>query len=61
MGDEKGLVDMVNPFVYADIASLERLLANLIRCGASSLEEEGRENRHWVEKNWDFASQWERF
>ncbi len=61
MGDEKGLVDMVNPFVYADVASLESVLANLIRRGASSLEEEGRENRYWMEKHWDFASQWERF
>ncbi len=61
MGDEKGLVGLVNPFVYADVASLESVLANLICRGTGSLEEEGRQNRRWVEKHWDFASQWEQF
>ncbi len=57
---EDGLVGMLNPFVHADVASLERVLAHLICLGVSSLEEKGRENRRWVEKHWDFATQWQR-
>jgi LPS sulfotransferase NodH/GT2 family glycosyltransferase len=59
--DESGFVDIDIPFVYADMASLERVLSDLIRRGTSSLEEEGMKNRHWVEKHWNFTSQWERF
>jgi LPS sulfotransferase NodH/GT2 family glycosyltransferase len=61
MGNDKGLVDKVIPFVYADVASVESVLAGLIRRGMSRLEEEGRENRRWVEKHWNFTTQWERF
>ena len=46
------------PFVYADLESLERVLIDLIGAGPAALAQRGMENRHWVEKHWDFAQQW---
>jgi hypothetical protein len=46
------------PFVFSDLASLERTLAELIERGAPTLAELGRASRRWLETNWDFEQQW---
>lgn len=50
-----------NPFVFASLETLEGVLTSLIERGVTSLVEEGRENRLWIEQHWDFGKQWERF
>jgi hypothetical protein len=50
-----------NPFTYADAATLERVLTALVRRGPESLAAQGRENRLWLEMNWDFSRQWNHF
>jgi hypothetical protein len=48
------------PFVFSDLAGLEEGLRRLVERGPDSLAEEGRGNRVWMERHWDFSSQWER-
>jgi hypothetical protein len=47
-----------SPFVFSDLAGLERVLLELIARGGSALEVEGRRNREWIERHWSFADQW---
>jgi hypothetical protein len=50
-----------NPFVCADLESLEAVLELLIGLGPDVLAEHGLANRLWLERHWDFAAQWQRF
>jgi hypothetical protein len=50
-----------NPFVFSTLADAERVLSSLIERGPRALEEEGRKNREWLTRHWDFAKQWEIF
>jgi hypothetical protein len=49
------------PFVFADLDTLEPALWRLVERGAAALAEEGRANRAWMERHWDFKAQWDRF
>ena len=49
------------PFVHADLASLEAVLASLIESGREALTQQGKCNREWLEQHWDFAQQWQEF
>ncbi|MDT5293478.1 MAG: hypothetical protein QOJ76_358, partial [Acidobacteriota bacterium] len=49
------------PFVRAGLAELEGVLASLVERGAGSLAEAGAANRLWMERHWDFSTQWKRF
>jgi hypothetical protein len=50
-----------NPFTYADLERLERVLCSLIERGTEELVADGARNRQWMEQHWDFGRQWERF
>jgi hypothetical protein len=50
-----------SPFVSATLENLEEVLRELIESGRESLVQKGKENRVWLENNWDFSRQWERF
>ena len=50
-----------NPFTYADLEGLERVLCSLIERGTEELVADGARNRQWMEQHWDFGRQWERF
>jgi hypothetical protein len=50
-----------SPFVFASLDSLEEALLTLISRGAGDLADQGRSSRTWLERHWDFASQWTRF
>jgi len=50
-----------NPFVFANLNTLENVLSSLIRRGPEELDELGSSNRQWIERYWDFARQWEYF
>ncbi len=49
------------PFVHAGLKDLESVLETLIASGSERLGADGKENRAWVERYWDFGRQWERF
>lgn len=49
------------PFTLASLETLERVLRELIERGPSTLAEDGRANRAWMEQHWDFQRQWQRF
>jgi len=49
------------PFVHASLDSLEQVLEGLIAEGAEALIERGRVGRAWMERHWDFDTQWSRF
>ncbi|HQU81626.1 MAG TPA: methyltransferase domain-containing protein [Pyrinomonadaceae bacterium] len=49
------------PFVFSNLEKLEKTLENLILLGKEKLERIGRNNRIWLEKNWDFEDQWNEF
>jgi GT2 family glycosyltransferase len=53
--------DDCSPFTFASLESLERTLTTLIERGPESLAEQGAANRLWVERHWNFASQWDQF
>jgi hypothetical protein len=50
-----------NPFVFSDLGRLPQVLTRLIEGGSDSLLEQGRRNREWMERYWDFSLQWPRF
>ena len=50
-----------SPFIRADLTTLENILETLIGLGPDLLAELGRQNRAWLERHWDFGSQWARF
>jgi GT2 family glycosyltransferase len=49
-----------SPFTHASLDTLEEVLAGLIERGPEELAAQGASNRRWMERYWDFASQWER-
>ncbi|MDB4916775.1 MAG: hypothetical protein JWM95_4419 [Gemmatimonadetes bacterium] len=49
------------PFVCSTLATLEQTLESLIASGAERLVERGAAGRSWMEKHWEFGSQWERY
>ncbi|MBN3753666.1 class I SAM-dependent methyltransferase [Paraburkholderia sp. Tr-20389] len=49
------------PFVFATRESLEAELTSLIEAGPAKLASRGQSCRLWMEQNWDFTHQWERF
>src|SRR5262249_10891306 len=49
------------PFEFSRLEDLEATLEALIAIGAGGLEAKGAANREWVERHWDFGSQWARF
>lgn len=49
------------PFFPATLENLENQLTGLIDGGHESLFEGGKKNRQWLENNWNFAKQWNRF
>ena len=49
------------PCVGTRLEDLEATLAQLIERGAAALEADGRANREWMERHWDFTAQWQRF
>jgi SAM-dependent methyltransferase len=53
--------DAGNPFVFADLSTLEATLVSLIEEGESALRERGAAGRGWMESHWDFGRQWTRF
>ena len=53
--------EVANPFTYASLQTLEDVLSGLIERGPEELSVLGASNRRWMERNWDFATQWERF
>jgi SAM-dependent methyltransferase len=50
-----------NPFVFADLSTLEATLAGLIEEGEEALLARGAAGRRWMEEQWDFGRQWSRF
>ena len=52
---------MANPFLHADLDTLETLLATLIELGPDLLTTLGADNRTWMQQHWDFGRQWARF
>jgi hypothetical protein len=48
------------PFVCSGLDTLEEVLAGLVDRGAGALADAGQCNRAWMERHWDFASQWTR-
>lgn len=50
-----------NPFTAATLENLENVLSDLINSGAEPLIENGLKNRKWIEENWNFSTQWEKF
>lgn len=50
-----------NPFVFSNPERLRGVLTGLIELGRDSLLERGRRSRDWMERFWDFGSQWPRF
>jgi len=48
------------PFVRASRDTLEPVLSQLIWSGSSTLAAAGRSNRAWLERHWDFRTQWDR-
>jgi SAM-dependent methyltransferase len=50
-----------SPFVFATLESLESVLRDLIARGPSALAEAGHAGRVWMERHWDFATQWSRW
>jgi GT2 family glycosyltransferase len=55
VGEEIG-----NPFNFASLQTLEEVLQGLIQRGPEELAAQGALNRQWMERHWDFPSQWER-
>jgi hypothetical protein len=53
-------VDCV-PFVFSTLADLERVLSELVDRGPTALQDQGRKNREWMDRNWAFARQWDVF
>ncbi|HVP50440.1 MAG TPA: glycosyltransferase [Candidatus Bathyarchaeia archaeon] len=49
------------PFVTARLQDLEQVLASLIEEGAEVLASRGMRNREWMERNWHFGKQWNRY
>lgn len=49
------------PFVPSDLNNLEKTLESLISSGVENLKITGEQNRKWMETNWDFSAQWEKF
>jgi hypothetical protein len=47
-----------SPFVFATLETLEAVLRELIVCGAAALAEAGCANRAWIERHWNFSTQW---
>ena len=52
---------LANPFAFATLDDLAKVLQNLIESGASELVQTGLRNRRWLEENWNFREQWQRF
>lgn len=50
-----------NPFVFSDLENLGTTLERLIERGAHELAAEGAKNRLWIERNWNFQTQWKEF
>jgi hypothetical protein len=48
------------PFVFSTLDDLEQTLRGLIDRGAAALVADGRRNRAWMERHWNFAQQWPR-
>jgi hypothetical protein len=49
------------PFVFSSLDALEENLLRLIDQGAAALAAQGRGNREWMQRHWNFAQQWPRF
>jgi hypothetical protein len=50
-----------SPFVFARLDDLERRLEDLISLGPAALALRGSSARQWMERNWRFGQQWNRF
>jgi hypothetical protein len=50
-----------DPFVHADLDTLEDVLETLVALGPGLLASLGAAGRQWMEHHWDFATQWPRF
>ena len=50
-----------SPFVFATLETLETVLSALIEQGPGALVATGSNNRAWMERHWDFSTQWSRF
>ncbi len=50
-----------NPFTFATLDTLEKVLEDLIASGPGALLQKGGSNRQWIEENWDFRKQWGQF
>jgi hypothetical protein len=48
------------PFVFSHLEGLEQTLVGLVQDGPDTLATAGAANRAWMERHWDFGSQWER-
>lgn len=48
------------PFVFSRLDTLETVLAGLIERGAETLTADGQRSRTWMERHWNFSSQWKR-
>ena len=46
------------PFEFSEIKQLGGVLESLVLAGAAKLESEGRRNRKWTERYWNFEEQW---
>jgi hypothetical protein len=49
-----------DPFVHANLSTLEHRLRDLIELGPDLLTMLGTANRAWMERHWDFERQWDR-
>ena len=49
------------PYVFSRLEDLEPTLTGLVLRGAPALEADGRANREWMERHWDFGTQWALF
>ncbi|MET3159981.1 glycosyltransferase family 9 protein [Bradyrhizobium diazoefficiens] len=49
-----------SPFVFARLETLERELERLVGLGPAVLAQRGAAARQWMERHWQFATQWDR-
>jgi len=56
-----GAGEVESPFVHANLQTFKLELEKLVGFGSEKLVEQGQKNREWLERYWDFTSQWENF